>query len=149
MTKNQIAMRNLARGSVRAKIGKESLTPRNRERLAGGALQHWQDLDNARLAKYRRRRIDRDRKESESSGRTFHSSSETPRTTESTGPVNTSSLPVVSDDKIAKVKVTKAKTPKSEAKVPEVVVKPATDKPAKPKAAPKPRAAKPKVEKSE
>lgn len=66
MTKNQIAMKNIARGSVRSQIGNAQLKPACLSRLAHGALKHWQDLDAARTARWRKNRADRDRKGAES-----------------------------------------------------------------------------------
>lgn len=68
-TKNQIAMKNIARGSARAKIGREQLKPACRRRLGEGAIKKWQDLDAARTARYKKNRLDRERKAKETEGR--------------------------------------------------------------------------------
>ena len=57
MTKNQQAMRNLARGSACAQIEKSFLIPKSRRRLKNGALKHWQELDVTRTKKYQEKRI--------------------------------------------------------------------------------------------
>ncbi len=69
MTTNQIAMKNIARGSVRAQIGNMQLKPACYKRLMKGALKHWQDLDAARTARNRKSIVDRDRKKTDQEAR--------------------------------------------------------------------------------
>jgi hypothetical protein len=69
MTKNQIAIKNIARGSVRAQVGRQQLKPACRRRLDEGAIKKWQELDAARTARYKKNRLDRERKAKEAEGR--------------------------------------------------------------------------------
>lgn len=146
MTKNQKAMKNLARGSVRGQFGQGDLTPKNRRRLEKGALKHWQALDAARAARYRRRRIDRDRKEADLEGRSFQPPAEVTRTVVERVEAPTATVPKPPEtDKIAKPKLTKAKVPKPKAEGRETVAA-AESAPKEKKVAEKTKKSEPKVE---
>lgn len=59
MTRNQIAMRNLARLSPKAQLGRDALKPTCRARLdhsPESTLKHWQDLDRKKMERKKKKK---------------------------------------------------------------------------------------------